>query len=310
MKKAFITGGCGMIGSHLVSSLLSHGIEVTAYDNLCVGRMENVSQHYGNPKFHLLVGDILDPPALEHAMQGHDCVWHLAANPLVAMSGRYDAELKTNLVGTFNVLEAMRKLDIKEILFSSTGAVYGDEPGKHLNEDYGPLHPISLYAASKIGAEAFVLAYAHLFGLKAWVFRFANVVGGGMTRGVIHDFVKKLRANPRRLEIWGDGLGQKPYFLVEDCLAGMLCAYDSGQPGTYNLGAATPTAVDRIARIVIEEMGLEDVEITHAGGRFGFPGDVPSVDLNTMKMAALGWSAGSSERAVRLAARRIIRGER
>jgi UDP-glucose 4-epimerase len=318
MRRVLVTGGWGFIGSHLVDRLLGLGLEVVAYDNGSTGRRSDLSAHAGERRLHVVEGDILDPPALEEALAGCDTVWHLGANTI--MQGRDRAfDFEQNTYGTWNVLEAMVRCEVSEILFASTAAVYGDEPGKVLGESFGPLRPISFYGASKLAAEALVSAYAHRGGLSAWVFRFSNVVGGGMGHGVIFDFVQKLRANPHELEVWGDGLGQKPYFLVEDCLEGMLCAHrarpEREGPGpvcdTYNLGTGDLTSVDRVAQIVIEELGLSGVKLRHTGGRQGFPGDVPVVNFNADKMLAWGWRARhTSGEAVRLAARRIIHDQR
>jgi UDP-glucose 4-epimerase len=311
MKKVFLTGGAGFIGSHLADFLLSQGIEVTVYDNLATGRRQDV------PKgCEFVEGDLLAPETLRKFLPGHDVVWHLAANTIM-QGATTDFDLLNNVVGTYNVLEAMRSCNVKQLLFSSTAAAYGDEGAKKLSETHGPMKPISLYAATKLGAEALVSAYSHLFGIEAWIFRFANVVGGGMGHGVIYDFVQKLKKDPKHLEIWGDGKGLKPYFLVEDCIRGMMTAYRSRPAGSYpscdiyNLGCDTYTSVDAVAAIVMNEMDLKSVEVTYTGGRRGFPGDVPIVNYDATKMNLIGWWVRtSSDKAVRAAAYRIIRGLR
>ena len=266
--------------------------------------------NYSN--FRFIEGDVRDPTCLIVAMAGHDVVWHLAANGDIPRGQEDTAwDLDNNLLGTHNVLEAMRANGVKEILFSSTAAAYGDGAANRvpLAETHGPLLPISLYAASKIGGEALISAYCHLFGVRAWIFRFWTVVGGGMNHGVTYDFIQKLRQNPTELEVWGDGKGEKPYFLVEDCLWGMIVAHRHGikQCDIYNLGTETFTTVAEVAQIVIEEMGLKDVAIKYTGGARGFPGDVPVVRYNAQKMAAYGWRAmHTSAEAVRIAARRLI----
>ena len=159
-------------------------------------------------------------------MEGHDLVWHLAANTdIIGGVEQPRRDLRDCVMGTFNVLEAMRRTGIQPIIFSSTGAVYGELcHDVATSEADGPLLPISTYAAGKIGSEAFISAFCSLYGLRGWMFRFGNVIGARMTHGVIFDFIHKLRENPEELLIRGDGRQEKNYFLVEECIDGMAYA--------------------------------------------------------------------------------------
>ena len=207
----------------------------------------------------------------------------------------------------------MRQNNIGKLLFASSATVYGDVPQAVLGETFGPLLPISLYGAGKLACEGLISAYCHLFGIKAWIFRFANVVGSRMGHGVIFDFIHKLRENTEELEIFGDGNQEKPFFLVEDCIDGMLCAFynSDSQYDIYNLGCKSFTTVTRVAQMVTEEMGLNNVRFKYTGGRRGWPGDVPVVRFNVDKVAKLGWKAKhTSDEAVRLAASRLIQESR
>ncbi len=316
MKKVFLTGAAGFIGSHLIPVLLGRGIEVVGYDNLSTGRYEDIRPYLDNPLFSFAKGDCIDATNMKKFMRGCDVVWHLGANTLIPPGGNNPRlDLHNNTLATVVLLETMHELGIKELLFASTAAVYGDEQGVAFSEKFGPLHPISLYGASKLACEAYISAYSHLFQIYATIFRFSNVVGGGMGHGVIYDLIQKLKTNSKFLPIWGDGKGQKPYFLVEDCISGMLAAYNippDCRPlcDTYNLGCATFTQVDRVAEIIIEEMELEGVQLFHQGGRHGFPGDVPKVFYDASKMDSFGWRAScTSDEAVRKAARRILDGK-
>lgn len=316
MKNVFLTGGAGQIGPHLIPVLLDRGVHVTVYDNLSTGTVANISPYLNQPRFHFVEADIIDAAKLKRWMEGHDVVWHLGGNTLIPPGGEnLRLDLHNNTLATVILLETMKDLGIKELLFSSTAAVYGDEPGVAFDERFGPLRPISLYGASKLACEAFISAYSHLFQIRASIFRFSNVVCGGMGHGITFDFIQKLKKNPRRLEIWGDGLGCKPYFLVEDCIRGMFAAYELAPPARkfcdiFNLGCTDYTQVDRVAHIVIEEMGLKDVELVHLGGRHGFPGDVPFVSYDVSRMGAFGWRTSvDSDESVRIAARRILAGQ-
>jgi UDP-glucose 4-epimerase len=307
----FITGGAGFIGSHLVERLLAEDHKkVTVYDNLVSGKRKNIARHLNNGNFKFIQADLLDHDTLRLAMAGHDIVWHLGANTDIPGGNKVtDLDLKNCTAATRNVLEAMRANGINKIIFSSTSCVYGDAPPVSLSETYGPLLPISLYGSGKLACEALISAYSHLFDIRALMFRFGNVVGARMGHGVIYDFIVKLRKNPREMEILGDGRQEKPFFLVEDCIDGMLHAlhHTSAQYDIYNLGADDFTNVTRIAEIVAGVMGLKDVKFRYTGGKRGWPGDVPVVHLNVFKIKALGWKAGrTSDEAVRVAAKRLL----
>lgn len=310
MTHSFVTGGAGFIGSHLIDRLLADGGAVTAYDNLVSGTEANLGQALANERFRFVRGDLLNSEKLQSAMSGCDVVWHLGANTDIPGGNRVtDLDLKNCTVSTRNVLEAMRANGIDRMAFASSACVYGDAPPQRLAESFGPLHPINLYGAGKLACEGLISAYCHLFGMRAWMFRFANVVGARMSHGVIFDFIRKLRDDPMVLEILGDGNQEKPYFLVEDCIEGMLCAFrnSNGQYDVFNLGCESSTKVTQIARIVGQEMGLTDVRFAYAGGRRGWAGDVPVIHFNIEKMKALGWRPRySSDEAVREAARRLL----
>ena len=248
-------------------------------------------------------------------MKDHDLVWHMAANTdIIGSHTQPDRDLKDCVVATFNVVEAMRQHGIKPILFASSGAVYGQLCLEdHVNEGAGPLMPMSTYAAGKIGSEAFISCYCHLYGLRGWMFRFGNVLGSRLTHGVIFDFVRKLRENPHELLILGDGTQEKNYFLTEECINGMTWAFrnvpmsDESPCDIFNLGTTTVTRVTEIARIVIEEMGLPDVRVRIQGTKLAWRGDQPKVHFTVDKINRLGWRCQRfSDDAVRTAVRRVL----
>ncbi len=313
-SRHFVTGGAGFIGSHLVDRLLAEGNGVTVFDNLSAGKEANIAHHRDDENFRFCHADVLDLDALTAAMRGHQVVWHLAANSDIPGGNQNtDLDLKNGTTATRNVLEAMRRNKLDKILFSSSSTVYGDVPLEALAETHGPLLPISLYGASKLACEGLLSAYSHLFGINVWTFRFGNVLGTRMGHGVIRDFIIKLKKNPRELEILGDGNQQKNYFLIEDCLDGMVWAFKhSGKRfNVFNLGCASTVTVTEIARIVTAEMGLGQVKFTYTGGVRGWPGDAPYVWYDLGKMKRLGWSARySSAEAVRIAARRLIEADK
>lgn len=307
--KYFVTGGAGFIGSHLLDKLAQTD-EVTVMDNLSSGKREFIQHHSGKTNFCFIEADLLDFNTLVEAMKGHEIVWHLAANTDIPGGNKItDLDLKNCTIATRNVLEAMKQLGIKKILFSSSSTVYGDTPPVPLSETLGPLLPISLYGAGKLACEGLISAYCHLFNLQAWIFRFGNVLGTRMGHGVIYDFIHKLRKNPQELEILGDGNQEKNYFLIEDCLDGMLFAlhHSDKQYDVFNLSCDSTIKVSEIAQIVVAEMGLSDVKFRYTGGKRGWPGDAPVVIYDVSKMKKLGWEAQhTSTEAVRIATRRLI----
>lgn len=310
MARYLVTGGAGFIGSHLVDRLIKNDNEVTVYDNLVSGKKENIQHQFGKKGFTFIEGDIMNVTDLKKVVQGQDIVWHLAANTDIPQGNRVtDLDLKNCTVGTHNVLEVMRLTGVKNIIFASSACVFGDAPMAILDDTYGPLLPINLYGAGKLACEGFISAYSNLFGIKARIYRFGNVVGGRMGHGVIYDFIQKLKKNPAELEILGDGHQEKNFFLVEDCIEGMRCGFENSEKpcDIFTLGSDHSTIVTRIAEIVTEEMGLKDVKFNYTGGRSGWAGDAPIVLFNISKMKTLGWAPSKdSDGAVRTAARRIL----
>ena len=310
MLKFFVTGGSGFIGGHLVNRLMNEGHQVTVYDNLITGQRKWIEQYIGKPNFQFIQADILDMETLKKSMQGSEIVWHLAANTdIVKGNNITDFDLKNCTIGTYNVLECMKQLGIKKMMFASSATVYGDVPAKPLAETDGPLLTISLYGAGILACEGLISAYCHLFGIQAWIYRFGNVVGGKMWHGVIFDFIQKLKINPKELEILGDGKQEKNFFMAEDCIDGMLTAFNKSkkQCDVYNLGCDSYTNVTQIANIVVEEMGLKNVQYKYTGGSRGWLGDAPFVHFNIDKMKKIGWMPKhSSDEAIRIATRRLL----
>ena len=310
LGRCFVTGGAGFIGSHMVERLLAEGNTVTAYDNLASGKRKWIEHLDGNPRFTFIQADLLELGTLKRAMRGHDIVIHLAANTDIRIGKNNPRiDLENGIMATFNVLEAMRANSVQGIIFASSSAVYGETPVRPTPETVGPLLPISLYGAGKLAAEGLISAYCHLFNLQAWIFRFSNVLGDRIGHGVIYDFIHKLRQNSQELEILGNGDQEKNYFMVEDCIEGILTAYHHSdkQCDVFNLSGELTIIVTDIARIVVEEMGLKDAHFKYTGGDRGWPGDVPQVQFDTSKMRKLGWTPKyTSEEAIRITTRYLL----
>jgi UDP-glucose 4-epimerase len=292
-----VTGAAGFIATNLIERLLADGHEVHGIDNFFLGKREYIARSLQKQGFTFHEFDLLDRPRIEALFQQlkPERVWHLAANSDISFGTSFtDFDLKGGTLVTYNVLEAMRLGGTKELIFSSSGAIYGEPTVLPTPENYGPLFPISFYAASKIACETLITAFAAAYQMKSWIFRFGNIVGAYPTHGVIHDFVLKLQKDPTRLEILGDGTQSKPYVHVQDCLDGMMFGHATAKDlvNCYNLAVPDWTSVNQIAGWTIEAMGLgvAKVAVSRTGGSRGWPGDVPKVRLDTSRMTTLGWT--------------------
>jgi UDP-glucose 4-epimerase len=308
--RAFVTGGAGFIGSHVVDRIIHDGGSVTVYDNLSTGFEENLENHAGGGRLTFHLGDVLDLPSLSAAMEGHEILFHFQANADVRGGiANTRTDLEQNTIGTWNVLEAARLAGIKTIVFASSATIYG-EPVVFPTPEDTPLIQTSLYGASKLAGEAMIHAFAEYFGIRSIVFRFVSWIGPRYSHGVVFDFIKKLRSNPNQLEILGDGKQVKSYLDVRDGVSGIFCAIENfrGMKGVFNLGHDEFIDVLNLARIVISEMGLKDVRLLASGGTRGWVGDSPLVHLDTSRMKAFGWSPRISiDEGVRATARFLLK---
>lgn len=291
----FITGGAGFIGSSLVDKISqTNPQKIAVFDNLSSGKKEYLESHLGREYFEFIRGDLLDLELLKKSMRDHNVVFHFSSNPDIARSMREtDLDLRQGIIATYNVLEAMRVNKIKRVVYPSGSGIYGEMPDIFTAENYGPLLPISMYGASKLGCEALISAFCHMFDMQAWIFRLANVVGGKQTHGVGYDFIRKLKANPKELTILGNGRQSKSYIHFEDVIDAMFTCINKSKERVNIFNVATDDYLDvnTIAQIVIEEMGLKNVKITYTGGDRGWMGDVPVVRFNLDKIHQLGWRA-------------------
>ena len=304
-----ITGGAGFIGSNAVEALLDNN-ELTVMDNLRNVDDRFIKQFMGRKNFHFKKLDITRMSDFS-GLKTFDLILHLAANSDVrGGSGDPETDFNINALGTFNVLEFMRKTDTKRIMFASSSTVYGEASVLPTPENYGPYMPISSYGASKMAGEGFISAYSHYYGITGAIFRFANIVGKNSTHGVIFDFINKLRKNSRELEILGDGSQRKSYLHVNDCIGSMFHVNSIlKKTDVFNLGNHETTSVLKIADFVIREMGLENVEKKLTGGPEGrgWKGDVKLAQLSIDKISATGWkNKYSSDQSVEIAVKEAL----
>jgi UDP-glucose 4-epimerase len=288
---AFITGGAGFIGSHLVDRLLRLGHRVVAYDNFSTGQDRFIEQANCSANFRLVRGDGLDFDCLTAAMDGTDFVWHMAANADVRFGLEHPrTDLEQNTIATYNVLEAMRANGIRRMAFASTGSIYG-EPEVFPTPEIAPF-PIqtSTYGASKLAGEALIEAYCEGFGFQGYIFRFVSILGERYSHGHIFDFYKSLKENPEELRVLGDGHQRKSYLYVQDCLDAMLLAIENSpdKVNIFNLGTDEYCEVNDSINWITEHLGLKP-KLTYTGGKRGWVGDSPFIFLDCCKIRSLGW---------------------
>lgn len=302
--KVLVAGGAGFIGSHLVDALLTQGHQVVCIDNYFIGTKANIAHLADHQNFKLYEQNLCDLESLSKVFEAEkfDSVFHMAANSDIQASAKSPVvEYKNTYTTTFNILECMRIHAVKRLFFCSTSAVYGDAQGAEVNENYSPLRPISYYGACKLGCEGLISAFTYMNDFETLIFRFPNVIGPRLTHGVIYDFVKRLKENPKELRILGDGTQCKPYLHVKD-LVGCIMRFQRDLPKgitLYNVGDESQSDVTTIANIVCKTMGLSDVVFHYSGGRGGWKGDVPVFAYNLAAIHATGWRASmTSDEAV------------
>lgn len=291
MSYFIVTGCAGFIGSTLVDRLLADGHHVTGIDNFSTGQRRFLDGALAHPSFKLVEIDLLDLDALKQAFAGGEAVFHLSANADVRFGTEHPRkDLEQNTIATYNVLEAMRANGIKKIAFSSTGSVYGESPVVPTPEN-GPF-PIqtSLYGASKAACEGLISAYCEGFGFQSCIFRFVSILGERYTHGHVFDFYQKLKVDPSRLPVLGNGKQRKSYLHVQDCIDAILLAMDKAtdKVNIFNLGVDGYCEVNDSIGWICEELGLKP-HLEYSGGDRGWIGDNPFIFLDTKKIQSLGW---------------------
>ncbi|MDB2262049.1 NAD-dependent epimerase/dehydratase family protein [Halorubrum ezzemoulense] len=296
-----VTGGAGLIGSHLSAKLAENGASVRVVDDLSKGTQARVPNDA-----EFIHADLTDPQGVAEVLTEEiDIVFHLAA----FTDTNYDNDRKLfeeNTAMTYNILERMENVGVSNIAFTSSSTVYGEAP-RPTSEDFAPMEPISIYGSSKLADEALLSTYAHSYDFTVWVFRFANIVGPHQRGTVIPDFIQKLADDPSELTILGNGRQEKSYLHVTECVDAIQHVIETTADdlNTYNLGTRTTTSVTEIADIVSDELEL-DPTYSFTGGDRGWTGDVPKMRLSIEKLSALGWEPTlSSHEAVRRATQEL-----
>jgi len=290
--KIFISGGAGFIGSNLSDRLLKEGHEVTVFDNLSTGSIRFLEEARDFETFSLVEGDLLDENSLSRALKDHEMVFHLAANADVRFGINHPKrDLEQNTIATFNILECMRQNGIKQIVFASTGSVYGETEVIPTPENAPFPIQNSLYASSKLAGEALICSYCEAFDFQSWIFRFVSILGERYTHGHVFDFYKKIKKDPKKLEVLGNGKQRKSYLYVQDCLDAISCALDKSNENVniFNLGVDSYCEVNDSIKWICNDLDVTPI-LEYSGGDRGWIGDNPFIFLDTQKINSLGWN--------------------
>lgn len=300
-----VAGGAGFIGSHLCDALLSHNHRVIVADKLIMGA-KNINHLCKNASFKFYEMELANQENVDKLFTENkiDTVYHMAANSDIQKSANDPSiDFNDTLLTTRTLLEGMRKNNVKNIFFASTSAVYGEMLDVVLTEETGGLKPVSYYGGAKLASEALISSYVSMCDMNAVIFRFPNVIGPRLTHGAVFDFIRKLRNNPKELEILGDGTQCKPYIYVTDLVNAIVKLTERFEPGVdvFNISVMSEgTTVTKIAETVVDVLGLRDVEFKYTGGDRGWKGDVPRFKYDISKVLATGWTPKyTSDEAVR-----------
>jgi UDP-glucose 4-epimerase len=293
-----ITGVAGFVGTNLTRKLLSQGHRIIGLDNFCRGNKNNLLEFWNEELFHFAELDLVDYDILiENLLQFHDKytidqVWHLAANSdIPAGVADIDVDFRNTFMTTMNIVKSMKMLKIDSLVFASTSAVYGDLGDKKINENAGPLMPISNYGAMKLASEALISASVENFLKNAYIFRFPNVIGVPATHGVILDFIEKLKLEPTCLNVLGDGTQQKAYLHVDELIDAMcfILSNSRNKLNFYNIGNVDDgVTVKFIAESVVANCS-PNAKINYGKENRGWVGDVPKFNYGIEKLLNLGW---------------------
>ena len=300
-QKVLITGAAGFVGSHLCDSYLSDGFEVVGVDNLSTGFMENLTSALDHENFTFVNRDTSAKHSLEELLDDVSCVVHMAANADIRDGLRNPVlDLEQNTLATFNILESMRKVGVKKILFASSAAALGEPRQFPTPEDCATPIQTSLYGASKMACEGLISAYCEGFGFEGYIFRFVSLLGNRYSHGHVIDFLRKLAKDPHNLRVLGNGTQQKSYLNVEDCIRAMrlvetksTALHSKHNVEVYNLGCDDFITVKHSAELICESLEVQPT-LLFGNEPQGWIGDNPFVFLDTSKIKELGWQAEKS----------------
>jgi len=272
--KYFVTGGAGFIGSNYVDLLLADvkNVEsITVFDNFTyAANPKNLEKYVSDSRLRILRGDICDAKDVEAAITGHDVVVHFAAESHVDRSIE-DSSIfvRTNVLGTYTLLEAARQSSVQTFIHVSTDEVYGSLEMDSATEDF-PLQPNSPYAASKAASDLLARSYFVTHGLDVRITRCCNNYGPNQFPEKVIPVLTKAGLNRQKLPIYGNGLNIREWIYVKDHCRGIQIALERGAPGeTYNIGTGVHLSNIDLASRIISTLGLPSNSIKFVQDRQG-----------------------------------------
>jgi UDP-glucose 4-epimerase len=262
IKKAFVTGGAGFIGSNLVRLLVQNSIEVTVYDNLSTGYESNI---LNLPNVKLVKGDILNREKLIEASISHDVIFHFAANiGNIKSINDPNNDSIINIIGTLNSLEACKRNNINAFVYSSSAAIFGELKYQPINESH-PLEPDSPYGVSKLAAEKHCLWFGRHYGIRVVVLRYFNVYGINQRYDLYGNVIPiwgDLLLRHKPIYIYDDGDQTRDFVNVEDvAMANFLVAVNSDIQGQYNIGSGKAITINYLADVMFAKFNLKSERI-------------------------------------------------
>ena len=285
-KKILITGGMGFQGSHLAEHFLALGCDVTTLDVFSERTAGNAD--YFEKKPNIVWGSVTDPEIVRKTVQGHDIVLHLAAYINVDESMKDPGfTFRTNIEGTYNILEAVRK-NKNRLIYASTCEVYGAPVGKRLIDEITELRPHSPYAASKAAADRLCFAYFKTYSLNAGIIRPFNIFGPRQNEnefGALIPILVKRAMEGNNLQVFGSGSQTRDYMYIDDAVSAydLMVGLDNTAGQVYNFGTGVETSVKEIAEYIAGKFG---VGIDYSGAR---PGEVTNFCADITKVRSLGF---------------------
>lgn len=294
MNYVLITGGAGFIATHLIEDLISYKENfIVAVDNLSMCDEKNISKFYNSSNFSFYKIELTNQQELAQifAKYNFSRVYHLAANSDISKSFTNPSiDYNNTFNTTWNILEQLRINNIRQFIFASTSAIFGEVGDNVVDESFGPILPISHYGAAKLASEAFISSFAYNYDIESLIVRFPNVIGEYSTHGVIYDFIHKLKINPNELVVLGDGKQEKSYLYVKDLIDAIQYAWNSKteKVDIFNIGGIDKINVSEIANIVVQNIGLGS-KISYTGGDRGWKGDVPKFSYDIKKILSTKW---------------------
>ena len=289
-NKILITGCAGFIGSNLVDFLLKKNFEIIGIDNLSTGNIKFLKSAIKNKKFTFYKKDLFKNK-ISRYFKDISIVYHLAANADVRFGLKHTKkDINQNIIVTHKILEEMKKHNVKKIVFSSSGSVYGESNQIPTKEDAPFPIQTSLYGASKISAEGLISAYCEGFNFKSYIFRFVSILGERYSHGHVFDFVKQLKKNNKKLYVLGDGNQKKSYLNIDDCISAIHRSinYFNDKINIINLGTDEYLTVKESIKVISDTLKCKP-KLFFKGGKRGWIGDNPFIFLDTKKIKKTGW---------------------